>query len=298
MSRILDFVKNMQARFGRDRVLEDLDMSKASLEQNAIPSWQNMAEYMNGQKITSTQAKGFERLARIHFKEMNSNMNVFDAVAARLALLPAIAATVTKIINKDFERDMLAEGLTVDKVYVIRLTAVLSYIDTTALQLLNYLTVAEAGKDPVKELSRAAAKEAEDAMEEFVGKLEGLTRLKPTELESFIKQLPDVVVSETAEQALAALGDARLDPTNLFRQQPHGFLYSPIHWGAMLIAQRQAERYKRNTELRKILAMRLLDMKVRNSDSPDPVLENQIRQTQSRIDVLDAKIRTFEEKTL
>ena len=297
MSRFLDFVKTMVPRFGRDRVVEDLDMTKGSLEQNAILSWQAFAEYVRGAGFTSTAGKDFERLVKVTFKDAG-NAGAADVVADRLSRLPLVAATVIKIVNKEFERDMLSEGLTLDKVYVVRLTTALSFIDTAALRVLNYLSVVEAGKDPVKELSRAGAKESIDEMADFISKLEALTRLKPSELESFIRQLPEVVVSETAEQALASLGDNRLDPTGLFKGQANGFVGSPFHGIGMRIAQGQVERYKRNQELRKILSMRLLDMKSKGNTDNDPSLERNIQITQSRIDVLDEKIRTFEEKTL
>lgn len=298
MSRILDFVKSLVPSIGRDRIVEDLDMTKGSIEQNVIPSWQAFAQYVKGTDgFTSTQGKAFERLVRILMKS-NGNVGAAEQVVIHLEQLPVIAATVIKLVTKGFERDLITDGLTLDKVYVARLTVMLSFLDTAALRVLNFLSVAESGKDTVKELSKAGSKDAEDMIEEFLSKLEALTRLKPNELENFVKQLPDVVVSDTAEQSLAAMGDNKVDPLGIFKSDRRGFTGSPFHWAGMRMALGQVERYKANQELRKILALRLMDMKARNSGDPDPILQRQIDQTQTRIDQLDEKIRSFEEKTL
>ena len=82
-------------------------------------------------------------------------------------------------------------------------------------------------------------------------------------------------------------------PLGVFQVQ--GFTKSPIYHVGLLVAEMQANRYKRAKELKSILELRKLNLIQSRTGTADTGVERELEILQSRIDSLDEKIRKTEE---
>ena len=109
-----------------------------------------------------------------------------------------------------------------------------------------------------------------------------------------VRAVPDVLVNEDTEAALATFGALKIDPTGVHNLQ--GFAMNPIYHIGLIVAEYQSNKYKENKELKSNLELRLMNLvSIRDTGQADPGVEREIEMVQSRIDKLSESIRKQEE---
>lgn len=291
---ILNFVSSLLPSFKKDKLLEDLEVCTAELQNVVLPSYRLASSAIT--TLRSKQAKDFERLWASRAKDTKKGPMLASIHLKLEQVLPTLDL-IGRYATKDFEEVIITQGLTIKKSTIIKLLEVADWANTYALKFLNYLYTLE-----IKEVSDTPSQLAgsltpgeinviETSFNEFIYALNALSK-KPDQLEKILEKAPDILVKASSEATLALAGQAT-DQTGVFSLK--GFIGSPIYRVGLIIAEYQATRYKRNKELKTLLELRLLNLQQQQSGNPDSAVEKEIEILQSRIEALDEKIRKAEE---
>lgn len=295
--QILKYIGGLLPRIGRDRLEEDLRITRTAVETTAVTAYKRAGEAFSG-GLKSSEGKDFEKYFFKNIKNVgNRGGGLIEVICQKLEDIAPTLQLCENIIEADFELDIVAAGITLKKAHVLRAVELAGFVATYSLRWLNYLYVVECeaagARNHLKtSLSAGEIKNLTDHFPEFVTALNAISRPKG-EIDKIFKDLPDVLVSERGRAALSTISFAKVDPLGSFAVQ--GFTYNPIYFVGKVVVLYQAERYKRNQELLAVLELRMLQLQKQRDGNPDPGLEREIEVVQSRIDDLSDKLRKDEE---
>lgn len=298
--KIIDFIKSLLPRIGKDQILEDLRVTSSELDQLVIPNYEQAAAYFKIEKTKSDEVKSLSEDFYQKFDKGSvvKQTSIIGEVAVRLGFIKANLAYVQSQIETILERDVISEGLTAKKAILIRAANQISFVSRFSSDLLNYVYVAEAikvdaGIEESMKLSPAAKKHIEKNIKVFAWLLSDYG-IHSKEFEKIYTAVPDIVVSSRNEASIVGLfKEQDIDPFS----SPFvlGFTGNPIYHVRLLFAEWQASRYKANKDKKKMLELRLLHLKLINEKKNDPKLEAEINYIQNRIDKVERYMRDVEE---
>lgn len=293
--QILSFIKGLLPKFGKDRLQEDINICRSELQNVVIPSYKNAASVFT--QPIAPEIKEFEKMWNSYIK-VKTRGPLVTGIQTKLEEVLPILDLMDKYTQTEFESEIVVAGMTVLKSTIVRLVELSDFVSTYAIRLLNYLYVVEmtaVNKQPGyvgENLSPGEIKLIKTHFMEFCIALNALCR-EPKQTEKVLQSVPEVLVNARGEAALKVFGDAKVDPLGAF--QVSGLVYNMIYRTGMLVAEIQANRYKRAKDLKSILELRLLALQQQTNGQEDAALEREIAIVQSRIDALDEKIRKAEE---
>lgn len=293
--QILAFVQSLLPKFGKDRLQEDINICRTELQNITIPSYTNAANVFD--KPASKELQAFEKQWGSLIK-VRAKGNMIASIKVKLEEVETTLGLIEKYTDSEFETEVVVAGMTVLKGTLVRMVEIADFVSTYALRFLNYAYISETtavnGKPGAvgSDLSPAEIKLIKTHFIEFCIALNALSRPEK-ETEKLLTAIPEVLVNARGEAALKVFGEAKVDPLGVF--QVKGFTGNPIYRVGMIVAEIQANRYKRAKDLKTVLELRMLDLQQSRSGQSDPALEREIDVIQSRIDSLDEKIRRAEE---
>lgn len=293
MSRLLDFIVSILPRIKKDDVLEDLRITTGELEQGVIPSYTDSVKFFKSEKAKSEEVVAITSVfSRNYGKSVKGNL--ISEIESNLKDLHENLKFVSKEIEELLEHDIIKEGLTAKKTILLRAAEHFSFITRFSMDLLNYIYIYEtkaAGAEH-DELVPALKNGIEQNIMNFA-RLYAAYSDRPTAFQKLLNNLPDVVVNEKTYESLAAVYRESLDPLpSVFSK---GFENNPIYHLRLVLAEYQANRYKSFKDKKRMLELRLLNLKMVADDNPDPKVQQEIVYIQSRIEGIEYKMRRMEE---
>lgn len=295
MMKILEFVTSLLPKINKSRLQEDLNITRNEFQNVVIPSYNAASSVLT--KLSSPAAAEFERQWATFAKGAKRGPLIASIKEQLEGILPTLQM-LEEAVDKEFEIEIINAALTVQKATIIRLLEITSFTSTYALRFLNYIYIQELqtevgpDKEVASRMSPAETALIEKHFIEFCIAISALSR-GSNEIEKTLKSVPEVLVNARGEAALKVFGDSKVDPAGIFKVK--GFTGNLIYRIGMMVAEIQANRYKRNKELKSILELRLLNLQQQRAGQADATLEREIELVQSRIESLDEKIRRAEE---
>ena len=295
---IFNFVNSLLPKFGKNRLKEDLNIIKTELSTIVIPAYLAATPFHGGDKLLSKRAKEFEKQWFTNVPGTKKNTGLVMSVKEKLETLVTLIGLIDSRIDKDFEDIVITTGLTVSKATILRMVEVAGFLSTYAIKLLNYIYVLEINEHKKLRAATTLTK-GEIALldKHFLEFCIGIKMLCKDQAKDTIKRLdsiPEILVNAAGEISSNVVGDkGGLDTTGVFAVK--GFTYNPIYHVSLFVAEWQANRYKRNKELKTMLELRLLNLQQVMNETDDPAVEREIEIIQSRLDKLDHAIRDAEE---
>ena len=292
--QILNYVKSLLSHFNKERVQEDINICRNEMQNTTIVMYQNAEGALKN--LQSKEAKEFEKQWFTYVKNAKRGSLVSSIHGKLEECLPTLDM-LDKLAEARFEDEIMTAGMTISKATSLRLVEVAGFISTYALRFLNYVyvleTTAVTGQAGYvgQNLTPGEITMIKNHFPEFCLAIAAFAR-EPKSVEKTLDSIPEILVSERGESALKVFGEAKVDPLGVFRVK--GFTYNPIYHVGLLVAEMQANRYKRAKELKSVLELRLLNLQQQQSGSADATLDREIEIIQSRIDSLDEKIRKAE----
>lgn len=294
--RILDFIRSMLPRLRKDQILEDLRITEGELKNSVTPAYDDAEKYFKTAKLKSSESTEAATTFYRNYKATRVNkQNVILEIGSRLKNVIANLSFVTEQNEELLERDVFKDGLTAKKAILVRSAEQLSFISRYAIDFLNFIYVNETREagGAVHDLVPVQRKKLTDNIANFAA----LLSIFGDDPEKFKKQfdtMPDVVVNEKTFSSLSAVySDDNLDP--LYSPMVAGFESNPIYHLRLVIAEWQADRYKVYKDKKRMLELRLLNLKMLDEKNPDPKVEQEIEYIQNRIEGLEFKMKKMED---
>lgn len=292
--RLSDFISSILLRLRKDEVLEDLRITAGELERVVLPAYIDANKYFKSGKFESPEGQEAVKVFYRNYKANRANKNLVVEIHDRLPALLKNLQFVSDENDDLLERDILKDGLTAKKAVLLRAAEQLSFISRYSVDFLNYLLVCET-------LSKGGQAERSAPLVEkkLVDNVVNFARLlsvygqEPDEFKEAFDSIPDVIVNEKTYSALAAVYSAgKLDPMETLVMS--GFEANPIYHIRLVVAEWQADRYKVYKDKKRMLELRLLQLKMMDDKNPDPKVEREIEYIQNRIEGLEFKMAKME----
>jgi hypothetical protein len=295
---ILDFIKNLLPHIDKNNIIEDTRITIAELENIVIPSYKVATEAFKTTKINSstnkTRTDVFYR--NIDLQGYPKQDNLVAEIYRRLPLIKDNLTYLLTLAEELFERDIINEGLSAKKAIILRAIASMSFISRYSIDLLNVIYVDEelkAGSSDDIGLSPAVIKHLETKYVIYIKALSDYGITNKVFVKLFVT-IPEIVISSKNSNAISGLyKEKEVDP--FASAYSSNFVGSPIFSLRLLVTEWQAGRYKTSKDKKKLLELRLLHLQMKQDNSDDPKLEQEILYLQSRIDKLSRRLHEIED---
>lgn len=298
--KIIQFVKGLLPHFEKSRVLEDLRVSIGELDSIVIDNYNQASEHFRTNRLKSDDSKDLSDAFYQNFdlQKGSKQASFVGDINKRMAFVKKNAEYVLESVEELFERDIIAEGLTVRKALLIRAAESMSFISKFSIDLLNVVYVNEATEvnatlEESLRLAPATIKLVNHNVTKFA-KLLSDYGIPNDSFKKLIQELPEVVInSKTANTVMGLYNEKDIDP--FANSYVVGFNGNPIYHIRLLVAEWQSSRYKASKDKKKMLELRLLHLQLIQDKKNDPKLEQEINYIQSRIDKTERYLREVEE---
>lgn len=298
---LFNFVKKLMPHFPRSVVTDDLRVTEKEVSTIVIPSWEAAATYFRVNRPQSRAVKNMEQVFYKHVKVSGSKAPTFIHEIARS--LPNFLENIREVqsqVDKHITKDVLADGMTARNAFLVRSASHMAVVSRYLSSLLNLIYTLEAEHLdqalPVElEISKAERIYIDRNFDNFC-KLYKQYAAAPSDWKKKLGAVPEIYVTSLSEQGATAFYKG-LDYDPLEVEGLSGFVGTAIYSARMVVARWQQDRYDSAVAKKQQLEFRLLYLQMRNDgEEGDPVVENEIRILQDRIETLDDRIRREEEK--
>lgn len=199
-----------------------------------------------------------------------------------------------KLLSSILETTTLTSAITVRKAALIRAAEQISFVGRYSIDILNIAyqyETSEINSESV-EFTPYVKKTIIPNIHIFAKLLETYS-MPSRDFESKINNIPEVIITADTFSAVSAMFDRdKLEPFSA--PITAGFSSSPIYHVRMLVAEWQAERYKSNKDKKRLLEIKLLNLKLSKDNKRDPKLDREIEHLEGRIETLDYKLTKME----
>jgi hypothetical protein len=294
--KIIDYIKSLLPNFKRDRVIEDLRITRGEIRECTLPAFESPTPLFKGWKFKSKEMKDknaqFGRLVK-----SDGGGNIIGTIEKSLKAVITNLDIIEELVNKCFMEDVSGSGFTYLKANLLQLVELSGFVSKYSRKFLIYVYVLESAEFPDEgSESRDAITpyELEWINSNFLSFCTALSILNgsPDSLKKQLDDIPDIRITEENGPSLSAtLGSSRIDPFNM------GLIatwVNPIYHLRLMVAEHQAERYKAAKEEMSLCQLRKLNMEKLSEGKPDAAVQKQIQYMEKRIDDLNYKIIKME----
>lgn len=295
--RLDKYILSLLPSFESSRLKEEIRLMREELVSNTLPPYTAALSVFARWKFNGTEtqefAKEFDRQTKTSFRGnyIQVTSEVLKRAVDNLTLCEAL-------VDKMFSADITRDALSYRKANLLQYIDSIKFLIKYSRKLLHWTYVVETNKvqgslDVVGgPLTPAEQKYLWDNRQLFFAAITNVG-LKPTDVESKLDQVPDIVVNpDSADAVTRTVGASKLDP---FR---FGFIsagqYNPFRWIGERLAERDVEEYKQAVEERRVLEYRLLQMKQANEGKSDARLQQTIEYHENRLQKLNFAIAEME----
>lgn len=289
------YLESMLPMFTRQRIFEDIDIVRTTLDDNTLPVYREYAKLMGKDNFKSDFATEYQDRFDKRFEgKMTGNM--IGTIAKQLEGMSEKLDVVSKLVEDSFADDVIKQAMTILRVNVLQYLETIGFSVQYARRLLIALVAFEVNAfNPNVDIDIVDG-ELEWLENNFATFGACLNVLDTTaeKVQETLKEVPDVAVNpDSVDNVVAMVGKDKVDPLKL------GFIpvvLNPAYHIGMRIAEWQADRYQKSVEEREMLQYRLLQYKLVEKGRNDAALERKVKITQDRIDKLNYKIAKMEER--
>jgi hypothetical protein len=291
--KIKDLLSHLLPTFGKDTLLEDIRVTRGSLEQ-LEELYGDAADELKGWKFKSSEVKSMVST----FKSMvgggdNPIVNIAKGLKTVLKNLDTCETLAASILNGQ----VAAKGMTYKQAILVQYCDAVFLVEKYARKWLNFVLVMESAEYkenglPIDEsIPKPELEWLKKTFVDFCVAYKAASE-QPEKVTKDLESVPEIDVDSSDAKALAhTRGPGLTDPFKL------GFIATkanPIYFVRMVIAEWQVKRYKESREELSALQLRLLYLKRLEEGRADAATEQRIRYLESRIQTLSADLADME----
>ena len=217
--------------------------------------------------------------------------DVFEVVYTHATHITNNAKYIKETLEKELSTTTVSGGLTAQKAVLIRSSEQFSFLVEYMVNYTQYFFDVLEDSPPVK----AIQDEIKNSTFEFA---KAFNTLSDSEFKEKIEQIPNIIVSAQGDAdqpnpALSTLSLSKLDPFNTTSLQD--FIGNPIYHFRSLLTTYQTNKYKLMQEKKKLLELRLMYLKDKAENNPNPAMDKKIESMQNYISELEYKLKKMED---
>jgi hypothetical protein len=294
--KILPFIQSLLPSFEKNRVLEDIRLTRTEIEEISKPAFDEAVPLFKNWVFKSEalvqMSDQFHRLVK---KGHNDNI----VLTIEKAFKPALAnlETAEDLITQTYASDVAGDGMTYMKANLLQFVSAVNWMSKYSRKLLNYIYICETSVYPDgdtvidENVTKAELAFLRDNFVTFCTVL-NIVSTNPTSLKKLLAEVPDIMVTaDNATTLTGTVGSSKLDPLHMGLVP---IALNPIYHIGMLIAEWQASRYKSAKEELRLIELRKLNLMKLHDGKPDAAVQHQIEYSNIRAQGLNYKIAQME----
>lgn len=293
---ISEFVQGLLPGLKKDTVLEDLRVSIDNIDKIVVPSMDKVTAILKD-KFKSQALTDLNKAFNGAYKGKIKGNNFLVIARDCLSNVRANADYVDSQLQELLESTIVPDGLTSRKAVMIRSSKQIAFIADMTLDLANVALILETLEangelSEDMELSKGTTIRVQRNIIRYAYALMDFSK-DPKEFQKLFEGTRDLYVGgSNAKNVSAAATELELDPFDSRLVQ--NVAYNPIYHLRIAVAQWQAKRYHAAKDKKKLLELRVLQLKAEQEKKSDPRILNEINYTQSRIDKIDRDLHETE----
>lgn len=295
---IFDFINGLLPGLKKESILEDLRVSLDSYDKNLTPVLDKITA-LHKDKFKSQNARDLnDAFNRAYKGAIKGRPNMLLTLKEASSNIRVNADFVVKCLEEILESNVIPDGITSRKATMIRLAKQITFLVEYSLDLMNVILTNEAihlnsELQESMEVSKGAMIRVEKNLIRFAYAVADFSK-KPDDFVKLYKKMKDIYVGgSNSKNAAAAASEIEIDPYD--SRLVHNVAYNPIYHVRMAIAGWQARRYQNAKEKKKLLELRVLQLKAEYDNKKDPKILNEINYTQNRVDKIDRELHEVDE---
>lgn len=290
---IIQYVKAMVPIQERKEVLEALTQLHEELQDNTLPTAQDMQEVFSGRTLKSAYAKELNNALRRRVLFQGSALDTLVTSLTQLSNnIPILEAEAKRLFSVQFSTNRLTYNRAGLLRYIDSATFYVRYFRKLILRLVAEEALMVGSAAPMN-WSRAERTWLDDGLRSFVGLYKAMA-MPEAKLRQALSQTANAEIDEdTYEVAVKSIGGSKLDPMELSNFSPTS---NPIFGLGRAIAEWKVKRYQAAKEEHQALQLRIQEMReLLDEGKSSPKLQSLIKHTEQRIEQLDYKLTQIEE---
>jgi hypothetical protein len=293
---LLAYLKSLLPSFGRERILDDIARMRADLEESLLPILKSTAQHFhNSKKFATPYARGVEAAVQAalpgakHRQLFPILLSVFEDAAKLLDTLEAL-------VEEGFGKDIEQEAITYRRASLLKFLEVLSFeIDFASDLTLRIITAEGHAVSKEDDLidSELTARDKKHFEKNYPAWLSGLKTIDttPGALKTAIMQVPEVLLSEETDEGIRQqFGVGAIDPLKMNFISPS---WNPIYHIRAWNAEQDVHRIQKAREEKKLVELRLHDLKARERGEANASLQHQIELVENRLKGINFRIAKY-----
>lgn len=294
MSAIGKFISSMMPQMSKREMKTNLDYARQLIVEQAIPSYTSAAEIFGMRELRGQRNSMFEKefanQIRLRYKGNN-----IAGICAGLSQLAENIDVLNRLLDRG-EDAVSRQAVSIMNVNLLQATETLVFLGEYAVRHLDSLLVCEVntanGSKETAGMTMAELKWLDGNKGHFITAFRQMTIAK-ADVERRFKELPSVVVSEDNADIVASSTDKSTDAFKLGLIPTQINIFLRV---GMFVAELQAAKFRRTIAQRTAIELRLAYLKSLDANQRDDITGNEIDIAQGRLDKLNAKIASMEEK--
>jgi len=293
---LLAYLKSLLPSFGRERILDDIARMRADLEESLLPILKSTAQHFHGgKKLTTSYARGVEAAVQAAVPGAK-HKDLFDILHSIFNDTKGLLDALEKLVEDGFGKDVEQEAITYRRASVLKFLEVLSFeIDFTSdltVRIIAAESHAVSKEDDLidSELTERDKKHFEKNYPTWLAGLKTIDTT-PAALKSAVMQVPEVLLSEETDEGIRQqYGAGAIDPLKMNFISPS---WNPIYHIRAWNAEQDVHRIQKAREERKLVELRLHDLKARESGGSTATIQHQIELVENRLKGIDYRIAKY-----
>lgn len=296
--KIIDFVSKLFPNLKKRDVMEEINISISNINEFTLPTYTSYAKEMSNWNFATRESQAL--ISTFNSLVKSRKGNIIATVKHALEEASKCGTELNKVIERKFQDNIAANGLTYNEAQVLHFSSSLAFLDRFARRLLTYLVVVESGKfdngNTMSNVLTPAHKAYITSHFTAFCILVNAFSKSHVEVMKQLKEIPELEIIKENDEAVTQLkGKQALDPFNM------NFVASniwPPYFFGMRSAQNEVKRYDEAREESNMLELRLIHLRNVKRGSPNPQIEQEIQYNEDRLSRLQSEIKEFEEEYL
>lgn len=293
--KIDQYLTSLLPSFSKERVMEDCRLTRSEIKDISLPLYETASKAFKGHKFQNEEVQNmqavFGRMVKGH------SGGLIDGVLSALKQSLENLDEVEKLIDQVYNEEVAGAGLTYLKAHLLQFTEWTSFESKYSRKLLIYVLILESAQYPdsgsVLSESLEPA-EVEWVKNNFVHFCTAVNVVaQPTaKLKSSLATVPDIAITKDNVHTLkTTMGESKIDPFSV------GLIpiwLNPIYHVRMAIAEWRADRYQATKEEKKLIELRILNLKRAQDGKPDAGIQKEIEYSERRLANINYRIEKQE----
>lgn len=299
--KLVAYLKSLFPTFTKNKVLESCSLTQQSIKEYTLPAYLEAAELF---KIAGIKAKPLNEFITSYSKDVSkvTDKTFISDISSILEDSLLLLELIEDAAKKDISTTEASLALTYKKATLLRLIQTAEFLSVYSRKLLNYVYIIETNainpeSTSLKDsLNKVEISFVEDNYYDFTRAC-GVIKAATKGFKKSYEEIPEAVISDLSEVTLPeTIGLSKLDPFLMSGFIDASVVWNPFYAVGMLVANWQANNFKKTQNEFNLLQLRLFNLKNTHDKKPDAALEKEINYTQERINDLEYAIHNMKKE--